>query len=102
MTDEMTPKQELLYAMGKISEDQWCAGWYSGLEYVLWDLVTNRRDTVGHMTKREAKHIGDYLEELADEAGGWWAWQDDGNHGAAFIEIADWKKMVADTAKKES
>ena len=101
MTDEMTPKQELLYAMGNISEDQWRAGWCSGLEHLLWDLVTHKRETVGHMTKREAKHVGAYLKELATEAGGWWAWQD--GHGAAFIEIEDWEKMVAEAAtEKES
>jgi hypothetical protein len=26
--------------MSGISEDYWCAGWLSGLEYTLWDAVT--------------------------------------------------------------
>jgi hypothetical protein len=93
MMDEMTPRQELRYAMSNISEHQWCAGWYSGLEYLLWDLVTGKIDKVGHMTTTEAKHVGNYLGELSRDAGGWWAWGESGE--VAFIKIGDWEDLVA-------
>jgi hypothetical protein len=44
--------------MSELSEDEWCASWLIGLEYILWARVCN----------------GDHPEllKLAEQAGGWW------------------------------
>jgi hypothetical protein len=45
--DEQTITASLLRKlMSGISEDYWCAGWLSGLEYTLWDAVTGKRKNV--------------------------------------------------------
>ena len=95
--EAMTAKQELLYAMRKISEGQWSCGWYSGLEYLLWDMVNGKLESVGHMTTREGPHVAAYLKGLAEESGGWWSWRDGWSEpGPIFFEMEEWLSMVSE------
>ncbi len=51
--------------MSSISEEYWCAGWLSGLEYILWDALTGRKkDICGPEEIAELKY-------LSEKCGGW-------------------------------
>lgn len=64
--DEQTITAGLLRKlMSGISEDYWCAGWLSGLEYILWDAVTGKRKNV--CTPEEIEQ----LKYLSEKCGGW-------------------------------
>ncbi len=82
-----------LYAlMAGISEEFWCAGWMHGLEYALWDALTNdgrRSYGRGYISERQR----DLLRMLADECCGWWMWDTDlGRIG--FVRLPDWRQIV--------
>lgn len=72
----------LLGLMTGISEEFWCAGWMSGLEFSLWGVPAGMRYGQGNITERQSQ----LLKLLSDECDGWWWWND----GAKFIRKADW------------
>jgi hypothetical protein len=86
-------KAALLRLMEDISEDCWCAGWMSGLEGQLWQAVTDPESYY-------AKHGGikphiPGLRQLAEEAGGWWMWDDNDADGRVFVPLEAWKERFA-------
>lgn len=77
----------LLGLIKGISEDCWCAGWMSGIEYDLWGAAAGKPYGQGIITERQAT----LLRLLSEECDGWWCWQDD---GPKFIRRDEWKKQV--------
>lgn len=77
----------LLTLMHDISEDCWCAGWMSSLEFTLWDVVQGGDRNVGMFPLSEERV--ECLRWLAEQAGGWWIW----DNGEKFIPTAEWLPM---------
>lgn len=81
-------RNELLRRMEEISEDHYCAGWMSGLEFDLWNAAHATEDYrygmgVIDTAQREA------LRKLSQDAGGWWRWSKTAG-GPEFLKTADW------------
>ncbi len=83
----------LLGLMTGISEEYWCAGWMSGLEFSLWQAAQSGPMSYGqgHITERQAT----LLRLLSEESDGWWRWIDDtrdaSKSGARFVRLDDWR-----------
>ena len=93
MTQEA--QRALRVYMEQLSENLWCAGWLMGLEFDLWIWVERRRAGLG---APEAQGFGppkgweldaDTLAWLADQAGGWWRWPEEGP-GPVFVGMEEW------------
>lgn len=78
----------LLGLMKGISEEFWCAGWMSGMEYDLWRAEAGKRWGQGSLTERQAT----LLRLLSEECGGWWYWNE--NDGPKFIRTQEWVKRL--------
>ncbi|MBI5016885.1 MAG: hypothetical protein HZB55_15550 [Deltaproteobacteria bacterium] len=96
MADEA--KRALRVYMEQLSEDLWCAGWLTGLEFDLWTWVERRRAGLG--LPEEGRTFGppvdweldaDTLAWLAEQASGWWRWPEEGP-GPVFVEREEWKE----------
>ena len=72
--------------MSSLSEDLWCAGWLTGTERTLWNMVQGgtREWGMGEVSQRQV----DLLRLLSDEAEGWIIYGDD---GPQFVPIDEWK-----------
>lgn len=69
--DEQTITAGLLRKlMFGISEEYWCAGWLSGLEYTLWDAVTGKRKNICSPEEIEQ------LKYLSGKCAGWIIWDE--------------------------
>lgn len=79
----------LLGLMTGISEEFWCAGWMSDLEYDLWQVPAGKKYGHGEITERQST----LLRLLSDECDGWWHWDEEG--GAVFIRREEWLKKLA-------
>lgn len=79
----------LLQEMGRISEDYYCAGWLTSLEFDLWRMVQGG-DT-GYGFGRLSPHEVDKLRWLSEQCGGWWIW--DEQMGARFVTLKEWESM---------
>lgn len=101
MIDLTVKQRELAELMSEISGDCYCAGWMSGLEYALWNLV---------LYPSGPRHYGQSEVPLADikqmdmlsqEIGGWIVWKDDEDGlpleewGEYFIPMDQWIEMYA-------
>jgi hypothetical protein len=88
--------RELLYRlMREYSGDFHCAGWLSGLEFVVWDFAHNpdRRNT----GNAEAESLARWFRNLATIADGWWVGPkptDEHECREAFIPLAEWKECL--------
>ena len=82
--------------MSDISEEQWCAGWLIGLEYILWEWLHQGTD---HLTEEEIE----VLSHLAEKAGGWIMWSEE-ERGMVFVPMSEWlilyDKHVSEFEKK--
>ena len=78
----------LLGLMKGISEEFWCAGWMSDLEFSLWQAKPGKHYGQGIITERQAE----LLRLLSEECGGWWFY---GDAGPKFIRTEDWLKKIA-------
>ncbi|QSJ18741.1 hypothetical protein JYQ62_08270 [Nostoc sp. UHCC 0702] len=76
------PKNYLRQMMTSFSERTWSAGWYSGLEFILWRQV---RECSEDLTIRE---LADF-NFCAGLAGGWWMW-DKFQKTEVFVPIEKW------------
>lgn len=85
----------LLGLMTGISEEFWCAGWLTGLEFSLWKAPTGMRFGQGSITERQSQ----LLKLLSEESDGWWCWQ---NGEATFVCMADWLKLLPDDSSAGS
>jgi hypothetical protein len=73
--------------MSDISEECWCAGWMSGTEYRLWQLVEGDPDRSWGMEKVSHGNI-QLLKDLRDRSKGWWKWDEN----PEFIGLDQWQK----------
>lgn len=90
--------------MAAISEDCYCAGWMTGLEYVLWEMVTDpnfpRHWGQGDVSEQDIES----LKLQSDRIGGWIYWRDDETDpelthrqeewGETFVPMDQWLRMV--------
>jgi len=81
----------LIDLMSEISEDHYCAGWMSALEYDLFGIVVGDRLNHYGLGPIDVEKI-QRLRELADELDGWVHWTDDGEK---FIAKDEWLKLYA-------
>lgn len=102
----------LVAQMRELSEQMWCAGWSSGLEFDLWfEVLRGGVDPVpvgmvgpSNLTCLEAVK----LRELARRAGGWWMWWQEPKgcagvreSGEVFVPMAEWRKVYDDHCEKQ-
>jgi len=80
------PWEKLAKLMSDLSEEAYCAGWMMGLEYALWERVTEGPGEYGFLTI--AQEILDVLKSLSDECGGWVRWDD--KKGECFVPMDEW------------
>ena len=70
MLDDLTTFQRALAdLMSDLSEDTYCAGWLTDLEFLLWETVIGRRDSYGRFPLTEGEILR--LKELSEAGGGW-------------------------------
>jgi hypothetical protein len=79
----------LLGLMTGISEEYWCAGWMSGLEYSLWEVAAGTGYGMGQITERQAA----LLRLLSEECDGWWYFHD--SAGPTFIRRDNWREKMS-------
>lgn len=85
----------LLGLMTGLSEEHWCASWMLGMEYSLWPPAAGTRFGMGAITERQAT----LLQLLAEEAGGWWTY--DNEKGPTFVRLDAWKEKY-DSARSSA
>lgn len=73
--------------MADLSEDYWCAGWMSDLEYALWSATHGGRSPFTRSDLAQVKY-------LSSKCGGWIVW-----HDAApwrrYVPLSVWEPMFA-------
>ena len=85
--DEQTITADLLRKlMSGISEECWCAGWLSGLEYTLWDAATGKRKNICGPEEIEQ------LRYLSEKCGGWIVW-DEQAKDERFVPMEQWLRL---------
>lgn len=92
-------KEVLLHRMKDYSEDNYCAGWLSSLEFLLWD----KPDTEDKSPSAQVLGaITPHLRAIAGIAGGWWVYEDEtvpGERGPVFISMERWLQILAEREK---
>lgn len=93
--------------MSEISERVMCAGWESGLEYTLWDLLQGQPvwSRWNDVTSEERQ----MLRELSQALGGWVILDhDNGNqdrdslmYAHRFVTLAEWRRMYTEHTVRE-
>ena len=93
-----SPYARLLYQkMSDISEDSWCAGWLSGNEYALWEILHGARHEYGWGDVRYED-----LEELrilSEHARGWIWTGPDKEYTPQLVTFAEWESIRAEWGK---
>ncbi len=79
---------ELEQYMSELSEEAYCAGWMTGLEYALWNAVINGPRDYGRLPITDA-HISK-LKELSNRCGGWIVFDDETEE--TFIPLQEWQQ----------
>jgi len=86
-------RKRLLSLMREISEDHYCAGWTSGLEYSLWQAVLQYPQPyefgLGPIEEEKVVELKDLAEELQE----WADWDDQA--GEKLIPLKDWRQIFA-------
>lgn len=78
--------RQLAELMSSISEDHFCAGWMSGTEHRLWQMVEGGdREWMGPVEESEVAQ----LKALSDKCGGWIVY---GDGGEEFVSIEEWRR----------
>ncbi len=86
-------RKRLLSLMRDISEDHYCAGWMSGLEYSLWQAVLQYpRPYEFGLGPIEEENVLE-LKDLAEELQEWAVWG--GETGEKLIPLEDWRRIFA-------
>lgn len=83
--------------MAYLSEEGWCAGWVSHLEFTLWEQVLKWRAGIELSSDEESDGShwakdAQALSWLAEQAGGWWQWPRDGSE-PEFVALKDWQRI---------
>jgi hypothetical protein len=91
-TYEELARETLLRIMRGISEDCWCAGWLTDLEFTLWKAMgTGKMESGwGVVEERELLRMK-FLHELT---GGWWIWAG-GDERERFVTTEEWLGILA-------
>lgn len=80
--------------MKDYSEDYHCAGWLSGLEFLLWEVPAEDERT----WMKARREIALECWVLAEIAGGWWVYEEktcpDG-HGPVFVSMERWQQILS-------
>lgn len=79
-------QQILADLMSDISEECWFAGWYTGLENILWREITEPSGLISEQERTD-------LRKLSEEIGGWIMWDDADEIGTVFVPLEQWKKI---------
>jgi hypothetical protein len=100
-------RRALRLCMMHISEDYYAARWYIGLEYLLWELVSQwRADPHLEPGAEEPEFSCIYearmLSWLAEQAGGWWRWADQGGTGTEFVPMAEWLRIYEEHQRQKT
>ena len=78
--------RQLLTLMGDISEECWCAGWYTGVEDILWREMISDNAGRACVTHEQAAELLD----LAERGAMWWAWDEE--HGEPMpVPLTEWR-----------
>lgn len=87
--------------MRHVSEENWAAGWFTGLEFTLWAWVQRYRSGAEPASEFERANRDDIeiISWLAEEAGGWWFWHD--SVGARFAPLGEWLEMLENKSKPD-
>jgi GNAT superfamily N-acetyltransferase len=84
-------QSELAELMSDISEDQYCAGWLTGLEYDLWALLqSSDAERVGAFSSTHPRDIR-RLRELSAATNGWIAWVDHTDPNLKHMPLDTWE-----------
>ena len=83
--------------MSDLSEDCWCAGWMTDLEFTLWEALTTGARELGWdgIEERDLSR----LKHLHAMAGGWWVW-DKSDTGNRFVTSEEWLAILAERRKQ--
>jgi hypothetical protein len=103
--DQIYAADALLSAIHDASEDLWCAGWYTDLEFILWSALLGdkrwpRASEVPHAARR-------HIAYLSGECAGWWVhcstvgreWQECG--GRVLLPLDEWRVLYASRVPSE-
>jgi len=114
-TKDPEAAEELVAMMSDKSEECYCAGWHSGIEFMLWEMLQEQEADRPPSPYRQGGRrefglggIGDEefvrLRELHEKAGGWWRWENDEGTicagGTVFVTTEEWKAIVAGKGKQ--
>lgn len=92
MLNSLEPDQRALADyMSELSEEAYCAGWMSGLEYVLWYGVQTGPMSYGRLDITD-EHIK-RMRMLCDQCGGWIVFDD--VHEETWVPTHRWESMYA-------
>lgn len=94
MSDLKPLELALAELMSSLSEDCWAAGWMSGTEDAVWELVQGTRTEWG-MGPSEPRMV-DAIGAVADLANAWIVWDDDEPDGFKAVSLSDWRASVID------
>ncbi|MEM8780611.1 MAG: hypothetical protein AAGF26_17445 [Cyanobacteria bacterium P01_G01_bin.49] len=87
--------QELLELFEAFSESSYCAGWHAGLEYSLWDALSNYDENnpplFGFTTLKKYQAVE--FTRLSKLAYGWWIW-DKNNGGETFVSFERLEEII--------
>ena len=78
--------------MRRISEEAYCAGWLSGLEFYLWRFFSEGPGQFGGLDITN-EHIAS-LQSLSDACGGWIVW-DGAMKDEVFVPLIEWQQRFA-------
>lgn len=94
-------RKALLHEMERISEDTWCAGWFSGIEFGLWNEMQGGKGCGGGTVNCYEQDDLDLLRELATLAEGWWRW-DEGQGDNVFVPMDEWLSVVTNRTPRHA
>jgi hypothetical protein len=93
MLQDLTEEQRMLADfMSELSEEAYCAGWMDGLEFALWEALTEERASYGRLEFDETQV--NRLRALSSSCGGWIVFEDIGEE--TWIPLRDWTSRFAE------
>jgi hypothetical protein len=79
--------------MRALSEDYFCAGWSGGLEYSLWEAISDSKRKRGHFGGMPPTERA-MVMRIAELAGGWWVRST--GEPERFVPMAEWEVMYTE------
>lgn len=87
--DPQNDADRLAVLMAECSEDCYCAGWMSGLEFDLWGAVLRGTDFDWGQSTVKAETLAE-MKRLAESCDGWPTWPDDVRGGPVLSPMSEW------------